>query len=119
MALQGCLHPKLAEWIHAVLVLSPEHYAIYRDAGWKRAKITDEIVKATIKPGKDLIRGAHGIGEGLDPSRANEMIPKFTEDGLMIVRAGGAAGLFSGILTSWTGTQTKGECKPVTREIKL
>lgn len=119
MALQGCLHPKLAEWIHAVLVLSPEHYAIYRSAGWERAKITDEIIKATIKPGKDLIRGAHGIGEGLDPSRANEMIPKFTEDGLMIVRAGGAAGLFSGILTSWTGTQTKGECKPVTREIKL
>jgi hypothetical protein len=119
MALQGCLHPKLAESVQAVLVLSPEHYAIYRDEGWERARITDEIVKATIKPGKDLIRGAHGIGEGIDPSRSDEMVPKFAKGDLMIVRAGGAAGLFSGILTSWTGTQYKGECAPVTREIKL
>jgi len=119
MALQGCLHPKLAEWVYAVLVLSPEHYAIYRDAGWERAQITGELVKATIKPGKDLIRGAHGVGEGIDPSRAGEMVPKFFEDGLMVVRAGGPAGLFSGILTSWTGARHKDECKPITREIKV
>jgi hypothetical protein len=119
MGLQGCIHPKLFEWVLAVLVLSPEHYTIYRDAGWSRSKITDELVKATIKPGKDLIRGAHGVGEGLDPSRVDEMIPKFYEDGLMIVRAGGPAGLFSGILTSWTGAQKKGACEPITREIKL
>jgi hypothetical protein len=119
MGLQGCLHPKLSEWILSILVLAPEHYAIYREAGWGRAKITDELVKATIKPGKDLIRGAHGVGEGIDPSRANEMVPKFYEDGLMIVRAGGPAGLFSGFLTSWTGAQKKGACAPITREIKL
>ena len=119
MGLQGCIHPKLAEWVFAVLVLSPEHYATYKDAGWTRKKITDEIVKAGIKPGKDLIRGAHGVGEGIDPSRADEMVPKFYEDGLMIVRAGGPAGLFSGFLTSWTGAQKKGACAPITREIKI
>ena len=28
-------HPKICEWAHAVLLLSPEHYAIYREAGWR------------------------------------------------------------------------------------
>lgn len=118
MALQGCLHPKLAESVYAILVLSPEHYATYREAGWDRKKITNEIVQAGIKPGKDLIRGAHGVGEGIDPARIDEMVPKFYEDGLMIVRAGGPAGLFSGFLTSWTGARHKDECKPITREIQ-
>ena len=75
--------------------------------------------KATVRPGNELIRGAHGVGEGIDPSRKDEMVPKFFEDGLLIVRAGGPAGLFSGILTSWTGARHKEECKPVTKEIML
>ncbi|MEC8222731.1 MAG: hypothetical protein VX020_02590 [SAR324 cluster bacterium] len=76
-------------------------------------------MKATVRPGNELIRGAHGVGEGIDPSRKDEMVPKFFEDGLLIVRAGGPAGLFSGILTSWTGARHKEECKPVTKEIML
>ena len=47
------------------------------------------------------------------------MVPKFFEDGLLVVRAGGPAGLFSGILTSWTGARHKEECKTVTKEIML
>ena len=76
-------------------------------------------MKATVKFGNELISGSHGVGEGIDPSREDEMVPKFFEDGLMIVRAGGPAGLFSGILTSWTGARHKEECKPVTKEIML
>ncbi len=117
MALQGCLHPKVTEAVYAMLILSPEHYAIYREAGWDRTRITQALMHATITPGKDLIRGAQGVGEGIDPSRADEMVPKFFEKGLLLVRAGGPAGLFSGILTSWTGTRHKDESKPVTREI--
>lgn len=119
MALQGCLHPKMTEAVYAMLILSPEHYSIYRDSGWDRSRITEALMKATLKPGKDLIRGAHGVGEGIDPSRVDEMVPKFFEDGLLIVCAGGPAGLFSGILTSWTGARNKDECKPVTKEIIL
>ena len=33
--------------------------------------------------------------------KADEMIPKFHDDGLLVVRAGGPAGLFSGILPGW------------------
>ena len=53
-----------------------------------------------VRHGNELIRDAHGVGEDIDPSRKDEMVPKFFEDGLLIVRAGGPAGLFSGILTS-------------------
>ena len=74
-------------------------------------------MSATVKPGREMIRGALGVGEGVEPERAMEMIPKFFEDGLLIVRAGGQAGLFSGILTSWTGARDKNECKPITKEI--
>ena len=119
MALQGCLHPKLPQVVYAMLVLSPEHYAIYREADWDRRQITDELMKATVKPGREMIRGAHGVGEGIDPNRAMDMIPKFFNDGLLIIRAGGQAGLFSGILTSWTGARDREECKPITKEIMI
>ena len=119
MALQGCLHPKMTECVYAILILSPEHYSIFRNSGWDRRRITEALMEATVKPGNELIRGAHGVGEGIDPSRKYEMVPKFFEDGLLIVRAGGPAGLFSGILTSWTGARHKEECKPVTKEIML
>ena len=119
MALQGYLHPKMTECVYAILILSPEHYSIFRNSGWDRRRITEALMEATVRPGKDLIRGAHGVAEGIDPSRKDEMVPKFFEDGLLIVRAGGSAGLFSGILTSWTGARHKEECKPVTKEIML
>ena len=119
MGLLGCLHPKLCEATYAVLIISPEHYAIYRQAGWDRDKITSELYKATVRPGRDLIRGAQGVGEGIDPARADEDVAKFYEEGLLIVRAGGPAGLFSGILTGWTAGRHRDESKPITREIKL
>ncbi len=100
MALQGYLHPKMTECVYAILILSPEHYSIFRNSGWDRRRITESLLEATLRPGNELICGAHGVGEGIDPSRKDEMVPKFFENGLLVVRAGGPAGLFSGILTS-------------------
>lgn len=118
MSLVAVGHPKLAEFTNAMLVLSPEHYAIYRDAGWDRSRITAELLKACTRPGSDLIKGAHGVGEGIDPARANETVSKFWPEGLLIVRAGGQAGLFSAILCGWTGGRFRDQSQPVTREIK-
>ncbi len=36
MSLVAVAHPKLAEFTNAMLVLSPEHYAIFRAVGWDR-----------------------------------------------------------------------------------
>ncbi|MBK7658199.1 MAG: thioredoxin [Betaproteobacteria bacterium] len=117
MALSAVGHPKLCQFTNAMLVLSAEHYAIYRNAGWDRARITRELHAALLRPGKDLVQGAQGVGEGIDPKRANEAVPKFWEEGLLIVRAGGQAGLFSAILAGWTGGRFRHESQPVTREI--
>jgi hypothetical protein len=102
----------------AILVLSPEHYAIYREAGWDRKRIERALFEATIRPGKELVAGADGVGEGIAASRAGEMVPKFHDDGLMIVRAGGSAGLFSAILPGWLAGRKRDELQPVTKEIR-
>ena len=118
-ALVAVGHPKLAQFTNAMLVLSAEHYEIYKKAGWNRKRITDELHAACVRPAVDLVQGAHGVGEGVDPKRKDEgSIPKFWDDGLLIVRAGGQAGLFSAILCGWTGGRFRDESKPVTREIK-
>jgi hypothetical protein len=117
MSLAAVGHPKLCQFTNAMLVLCPEHYAIYRAAGWDRARITKELHAALLRPGRDLVKGAQGVGEGIDPTRAGEMVPKFWDEGLLIVRAGGEAGLFSAILAGWTGGRFRDQSQPVTKEI--
>jgi len=119
MALTVVSHPKQAQTANAILILSPEHYSIFRDAGWDRTRITKELHAALLRPGRDLIVGAHGVGEGIPASRAEEMVPKFWDDGLLIVRAGGSAGMFSAICAGWTGGRARGQTKPITKEIRL
>ncbi len=117
-SLVAVAHPKLCEFTNAMLVLSPEHYAIFRDAGWNRRRLEDELFEALKRPGRDLVQGAQGIGEGIAPARADETVAKFWPDGLLIVRAGGSAGLFSAILAGWTGGRFREESRPITREIQ-
>ena len=47
------------------------------------------------------------------------MVPKFWDDGLLIVRAGGKAGMFSAICGGWIGGRARGQMQPVTKEIRL
>jgi len=111
-------HSRLTQSARAILVLSPEHYAIYREGGWDRKRIERALYEATIRPGSELVAGTDGVGEGIPASRANEQVPKFHEDGLMVVRAGGKAGLFSAILPGWLAGRNRLELQPVTKEIK-
>lgn len=118
MAMCAVTHPKLAEWSNAILAISPDHYAIFRDAGWGRAEIEAGLRAALRRPVKDLVQGAHGIGEGIDPAHGGEMIDKFLEGGLLVVRAGGRGGLQSAVIGGWSGQRKKDEVQTVTREIK-
>ena len=111
-------HPRLVQSARAILVLSPEHYAIYRESGWDRKRIERALYEATIRPGSEILAGADGVGEGVPASRANEQVPKFHEDGLMVVRAGGKAGLFSAILPGWLAGRNRAELQLVTKEVK-
>jgi hypothetical protein len=118
MALSAVGHPKLCQFTNAMLVLCAEHYAIYRDAGWGRARITAELHCALQMKREDVVQDARGVGEGVDPKRIEALVPKFWDDGLLIVRAGGEAGLFSAILAGWTGGRFHDQSQPVTREIR-
>jgi glutaredoxin len=110
-------HWKLCEFFNAILVLSPEHHAIFRDAGWGRAEVEHALREALRRPGADVIVGAGGVGEGMAPPRAAAMVDKFWPEGLLVVRAGGAAGLYSAICAGWTGGRFREESRIVTREI--
>lgn len=117
MSLLAVGHPKLCEFTNAMLVLVPEHYAIFRNAGWDRDRITKELHSAMVRPLSDVVQGAKGVGEGVDPKRKDEFINKFWPEGLLIVHAGGQAGLFSAICAGWTGGRFRNESQPVTKEI--
>ena len=83
-----------------------------------RARIEAALHEATTRPGKDLIQGAHGVGEGMAAEYADQMLPKFwPENGLLVARAGGNAGLFSAIIGGWLGGRNREVVQPVTQEI--
>ena len=115
LALRSNISPKLAMMFDTMLVLSPEHMSRYRDAGWDRARFIDEITPLLTIPGDELIRGAQGIEEGIPEMMAGNPIPKFRPGGLLVVHAGGGAGLFSSIIAGWVNGATGTD--PVTREI--
>jgi len=111
-------HPRLVQSARAVVVLSPEHWRIYKEAGWRRKDIERALYEATIRPGAEIVAGLDGVGEGVPQARAAEPVPKFHEDGLLVVRAGGAAGLFSAVLPGWLAGRNRTELQPVTREVR-
>ena len=116
----GCMkaiyNPKLAPACDAMVVISPEHERTYREAGWTKQQVYDALYRLTEIDGDDLIAGAHGIAEGGPPSYAGRKIAKFRPGGLLIVRAGGGAGMFSGIIGGWSASGERGSA-PVTKEI--
>lgn len=120
-SLADCLrvvcHPKLAMVADAMLVVSPEHARVFKNAGWTKARLRQELTKLLMLPGEEIIRGANGIAEGMPTQFANLTIPKFREGGLHIVHAGGTAGLFSAVIGGWPASGDRGSTA-VTLEIE-
>lgn len=116
-ALLAVDHPKLAMAGDALLVVSPEHSRVFIEAHWSKARLLSELEGLLQRPGKDLVAGVDGIAEGIPASFAEKMIPKFRPGGLLIVRAGGTAGLFSAVIAGWAASGPVGST-PVTREVQ-
>jgi hypothetical protein len=111
-SLRGVGHPKLAVAFDAVLVISPEHGRVLREGGWDRARLLTELEELLTLPGDELVRGAGGIAEGLPSGFEGHPVPKFRPGGLLLVHAGGTAGLFSTIVPGWVSGA--GGSEPVT-----
>jgi len=114
--LRANFHPKFVMAADAMLVVSPEHARVVRDAGWTKARLREELDALLMIPGSELVQGAGGIAEGLPERFADATLPKFRPGGLLIVHAGGTAGLFSAIIGGWVSGAIGSE--PVTREIR-
>jgi hypothetical protein len=108
-------HPKLPLAFDALLVVGPEHGRVFRQGGWSRARLLERLDELLRLPGDELVRGAGGIAEGLPPAVAGTTLPKFRPGGLLVVHAGGGAGLFSSIIAGWASGPTGSQ--PVTREV--
>ena len=109
-------HPKLAMAGDALLVVSPDHCRVFLEAGWSKARLLDELTGLLLLPADAMLAGADGIAEGLPAAMAGKQVPKFRPGGLLIVRAGGGAGLFSAIIAGWAASGPIGSI-PVSKEI--
>jgi hypothetical protein len=114
-ALDGIWHPKLALMFDAAVVVSPEHARVFREAGWSKAQLRQRLLELGTKPGTEIVAGAGGCAEGMPEHLAGADVPKYVPEGLLIVHAGGTAGLFSAVIGGWV----RGEIgsTPVTREV--
>lgn len=112
----GNLHPRVTGF-DTMLVLCPEHMARYQEAGWSLARFEAELRSHLDIEVDTILRGVDGIGEGIPRGLGFEgaQLPKFREGGILTVRAGGRAGLFSSVCGGWVSGEMGSN--PVTREI--
>jgi hypothetical protein len=118
VCLRSVCHPKLVLAFDALLVIGPEHSRVFREAGWSKARLVQRLGELLLVPGTEIARGAGGIAEGipLPPEAQARSFPKFRPGGLLIVHAGGPAGLFSAVIGGWVTGATGSQ--PVLREIR-
>jgi hypothetical protein len=114
-ALRTVAHPKLPMAFDAFVVVSPEHARVFREGGWSKARLRDELLTLLTIDGSELVRGAGGCEEGLPEALGGAAWPKFRPDGLWFVHAGGTAGMFSAIIGGWINGETGSQ--PVTQEV--
>ncbi len=115
--LKAAQHPKLYAGADALVVVAPEHERTFREAGWSKSRLYEALYTRTQRPADEIMPGAGGIAEGTSAFASGTMARKFRDGGLMIVRAGGGAGMFSGIIGGWLASGERGS-SPVTKEIK-
>ena len=116
-SLKAIQNVKIAPGCDAMVVVCPEHERTFRAAGWSKAKVYETLHALTRMPAEDVMPGAKGIAEGNGAAKPGTMVNKFAPNGLMLVRAGGSAGMFSGIIGGWAASGPRGS-SPVTKEVK-
>ena len=107
--------PRTVMGMDGLLVVSPEHMARFSDAGWDRQRFMEELGRYLVVEADGILAGTGGIEEGLPPDLAGLTLPKFRPGGLLVVHAGGPAGLFSAIIGGWLNGPMGSE--PTSREI--
>lgn len=110
------VHPRIIG-MDTTLVLCPEHMARFADAGWDKSRFLGELRGHLDLEVDSILRGVDGIDEGIPPGLGLEgaILPKFNDGGILLVHAGGPAGLFSSVIGGWVSGPMGSV--PVTKEI--
>ena len=116
-SLMAVLNTRMAPATDAMVVVCPEHGRILEDAGWSKRQFVERLHELCESPASELISGPLGKKRGGAPTGTDEMVKKFRPGGLLVVRAGGSAGPFSGIIGGWAASGELGS-SPVTKEMK-
>ena len=80
-------HPKLVLGFDCLLVVGPEHARVFAEAGWDRDRLLAELHARLQIPGRELVRGANDMAEGVPDFLADVTLGKFRSDGLLLVHA--------------------------------
>ncbi len=115
--LRGLHHAKLYGGPDALLVISPEHMRVFREARWSKARFREELDGQLRMDAGEIVAGADDIAEGMPVALAGRRVSKFREGGLQIVHAGGGAGMWSAAILGWAASGAKGSV-PVTVPVK-
>ncbi len=118
LTLRTVYHGKIYGRADALLVVSPENMRVFREAGWSKARFREALDEALTVDGADVLAGADGVDEGMPTRLAEKRLSKFRSGGLLIVQAGGGAGMWSAVITGWAGSGPKGSV-PVTVAVKF
>ena len=80
----------------SLFVVCPEHAALFRAAGWTKARLREAIFDHAVRPARELNRGeTTPYVKAADP---DDRVHKWTDaDRILIVVAGGEAGRFSAV----------------------
>ena len=80
----------------SLFVVCPEHAALFRAAGWTKARLREAIFEHAVRPARELNRGeTTPYVKAADPE---DRVHKWTDaDRILIVVAGGEAGRFSAV----------------------
>ena len=117
LTLRTVRHGKAFGASDAILIVTPEHMRVFREAGWSKARFREELDACLTVDGSEVIKGAGGIAEGMPVRFADRRVTKFRSGGLLIAHTGGGAGMWSAVIGGWAATGRIGSM-PVTVEIK-
>jgi hypothetical protein len=119
-ALEWVGHRRQRFAFDAVLVVGPEHGRIFREHGWDRHRVQNDLFERSSSPAGELVRGAGEIAEGIEArfvTDASVPVPKFAApERILLAHAGGDAGLFSMIYGGWVAGDIGSE--PVTVSVE-
>ena len=119
-SLRGINHVDMVNGADVVIVIGPEHGRVFDQAGWSKTDTVAALQQATRIAGRDLGMTASDKAAAAAPTNNDAttapLQQKFRAGGITLVRAGGAAGMFSAIIPGWLMKGPLGT-DPVTKEI--